>query len=244
MDMKLVQKTLRQVLLLILTSGLAFVSLLGPLAPPVYAFPAGYQEYYVVGNETQVLEMFRVIPNSPSLASMSSVITIVATADHQIVYYDHWEDGYERDILAPVQPTTQVYGETGSIVDQLSAGDIITLNSDGSGEGLQDAVPVPRGTDLRYDGGDRLLSIGGPIDVVHSLWPEKDIFVGGAWEIYPIGAWATGYSYIVPVGEDLYRQSSIYFPDFQHVWLEIQALEDNTTVHINNGIEARVVFTG
>lgn len=238
MDKKPGKKTLRQVLFLILTSGLALVPLVGQVATPVYAFPAGYQEYYILGNETQILEMFRTVQNNPSLASMSSVITIVATADHQIVYYDHWEDGYERDILAPVQDTTEIYGESGSLVDRLSAGDIITLNSDGSGQGVHDVVPVPRGTDLRYDGGDRLVSIGGPIDVVHSLWPYEDIFVGGAWEIYPAGAWSAGYSYIVPIGEDLYDQSSVYFSDFQHVWLEIQALEDNTTVHIDNGSEA------
>jgi uncharacterized repeat protein (TIGR01451 family) len=233
-----VRQTLQKILFCMILAGLILLSLLGRPPAPVYALPAGYQEYYVLGNETQVLEMFRVIQNRPDLASMSSVITIVATADHQIVYYDHWEDGYEPDILAPIQATTQVYGEAGSIVDTLSAGDIISLNSDGSGEGLNDFVSVPRGTDLRYDGSDRLLSIGGPIDVVHSLWSEEDIFVGGAWEVYPTGAWATGYSYIVPIGEDLYQQSSAYFPDLQHVWLEIQAIEDNTTVHIDNGNEA------
>jgi hypothetical protein len=219
-------------------TSITVVLFLGPLTSPAHALPAGFQAYYVLGNETQVLEMFRVIQDNPDLeGSMASVITIVATADYQSVYYDHWEDGYEPDILDPIQDTTEVYGQAGSIMDTLRAGDIITLNSDG-GAGIHDFVPVPRGTSLRYDGGDRLLSIGGPINVAHSLWPEQDVKVGGAWEIYPLGAWATGYSYKIPVGEDLYDESGAYYLDFEHVWLEIQALEDNTTVRIDNGSQA------
>jgi len=165
---------------------------------------------------------------------MASVITVVATTSDQVVYYDHWEDGYEPDIMNPVQESTEIYGTLGSPTGMLEAGDIITLNSDG-GAGIRAFVPVPRGLALRYDGGDRILSIGGPIDIVHSLWPAADVRVGGAWEIYPIGAWATGYSYIVPIGEDLYSNSAAYMGDFEHVYLQIQAIENDTTVHINNG---------
>lgn len=168
---------------------------------------------------------------------MASVITVVATTDNQVIYYDHWEDGYEPDIHNPVQPSTEIYGNTGSATGILDAGDVITLDSDG-GADIHDFVPVPRGQDYRYDGGDRMLSIGGPIDIVHSIWPDGDIRVGGAWEIYPVGAWATGYSYIVPIGEDLYNESVQYMGDFEHVYLQIQALENNTTVQIDNGSQS------
>jgi uncharacterized repeat protein (TIGR01451 family) len=205
-----------------------------------YALPAGFQEYYILGNETQVLQMMSDISPDPVGSSMASIITIVATSDGQIVYYDHWEDGYEPNILSPVQASTQVFGDGVPASDILNAGDIVTLNSDG-GSGapaINRRVPVPRGTALRYDSSDRLVSIGGSIDVVHALWPEVGTYMGGVWEVYPVGAWATGYSYVVPVGVDLYDvPSPAYFPDFQYVWLEIQALEDNTTVHINNGLE-------
>jgi uncharacterized repeat protein (TIGR01451 family) len=214
---------------------LCFIGLLlDRSARPAHAFPAGFQEYYISGNETQVLAMFHAIQGEPNLwNSVSSGITIVATADHQIVYYDHWEDGYEANILSPVQSTTEIYGDSSPVTDTLQAGDAVRLDSE---------VPIPRNrNELYYDCGDRLLSIGGPIDIVHSLWPESDSWLGGAWEIYPVGAWATGFSYIVPVGVDLYQQSSSSFPDFQHVWIEIQALDDNTTVHIDNGSETASV---
>lgn len=224
--------------LLFLATILALVALDFGSALPAHAVPAGFQEYLILGNETQILEMFRAIQNNPKLpGQMASVITVVATTDYQMVYYDHWEDGYEPDIQNPVQASTEIYGTSGSPSGMLKAGDIITLNSDG-GEGIRDFVPVPRGRALRYDGADRLLSIGGPIDIVHSLWPAADVRIGGAWEIYPVGAWATGYSYIVPVGEDLYDASIEYMADFQRVYLQIQALEDNTTVQIDNGQQA------
>jgi hypothetical protein len=206
-----------------------------------YALPAGFQEYYILGNETQVLQMMADISPDPVGSSMASVITIVATSDGQIVYYDHWEDGYEPNILSPVQTSTEVFGDGVPAGDILNAGDIVTLNSDGgiSAPAINRRVPVPRGTAWRYDSSDRLVSIGGSIDVVHALWPEVGTYMGGVWEVYPVGAWATGYSYVVPVGVDLYDvPSPAYFPDFQYVWLEIQALEDNTTVHINNGSES------
>jgi len=232
---------------LIVTTALIAFLVGGLLTFPVYALPAGFQEYYILGNETQVFRMFQTIQanegGSIGNPYMASVVTIVATADHQVVYYDHWEDGYEPDILNPVQASTEVYGDGnpangGTGDDVLRTGDIISLNSDG-GTGVHQYVPVaPRGTELRYDSSDRLVSLGGPIDIVHSLWPSDSTWIGGAWEVYPTGAWPTGCSYIVPIGTDLYDGPSGYFADFKYVWLEIQALDDNTTVYIDNGSEA------
>ena len=36
---------------------------------------------------------------------MNSVVSATASSDNQVIYYDHWEDGYEADLLNPVQPT-------------------------------------------------------------------------------------------------------------------------------------------
>ena len=149
-----------------------------------HAWPAGFQEYYVLGNETHVLEMFRTVQGNPQLkASVASVVTIVATADYQMIYYDHWEDGYERDILNPdPNSSTQLFRP-------VRIRETVSLNSDGTGGGIHSFVPVlPRGTDLRYDSGDRIFNVGGPINVVHSLWPEEDSYVGGTWEVYPVNA--------------------------------------------------------
>ena len=74
------------------------------------AQPTGYQEYYVLGYEEHVWQAFNEINDGgPVTGSICSIVSLVATADHQIVYYDHWEDGYEADVLHPIQDSTEVY---------------------------------------------------------------------------------------------------------------------------------------
>jgi len=66
------------------------------------AQPTGYQEYYVLGYEEQVWRAFLAINDDPDpeeiqTGKICSTVSLVATADYQVVYYDHWEDGYESD---------------------------------------------------------------------------------------------------------------------------------------------------
>ena len=219
---------------------IAFIAFFFNVLPTVHALPTGFQAYYVLGNEEHLYNMFDHIDDQEGAGAISSnqmrsVVTVVATADNQVFYYDHWEDGYEADILNPAQSTTEVYGDgdptnggTGS--DILSVGDIINLKSDGSGGGINATVPVnPRGTDVRYDGSDYVVSAGGPVDLAHAMWPQDWTWIGGAWEVYSLQAWASSFSYRVPVGVDTTSD------DFKYAWLQIEALEDNTTVIVDNG---------
>ena len=50
----------------------------------VHALSAGFQEYYVLGHEEQ------------------TYMTGEATTDNQMVYYDHWKDGYEAGLRSSV----------------------------------------------------------------------------------------------------------------------------------------------
>ena len=387
--------------------------LLSLLTPHVAAaLPSGYQEYFVLGSEEHAWRMFdsiRVQEGSPTPigSEIASTVTLVATADDQLIYYDHWEDGYEADLLNPIQSTTEVYGDGntangGSGSDVLHAGDVLslasnrlpaphdyssgagstkwawygnltsalppltssvpitafvagdytnistsndtryrtpasanfhavrfqmtitetvsgierlTLSHEGYGEGGSPiglwvwnhatsayeqlaqgsgtadftltgqittsignyvngsgsltflvgdadatpgqrqrtdyvrvqvittdktwAVPAnPRGSFLRYDGGDRVLTSGGPVDLAHAVWPYGESYIGGAWEVYSLQAYETAYSYHVPIGSDLYTYGggdAGYFPDFKYAWLQVGALYGNTTVTIDNG---------
>jgi uncharacterized repeat protein (TIGR01451 family) len=202
---------------------------------PVYALPAGLQEYLVFGHEKQIFDIFEAREGDLSVAGqkrMASVVTFTATANGQVVYYDHWEDGYEANILSPVGATTEVYGDGSPVTDTLQAGDVISLNSDQDEDTIHGYVPVdPRlATDLRYDAGDRIVSIGGPVDLIHALWPEDGTWIGGAFEMYSRQAWVVGHAFLIPVGIDT------GLPDFEYVYLELEAFEDDTTVHIDNGL--------
>jgi hypothetical protein len=226
---------------------------------PVTAIAPGLQEYYILGYEEHIYRMYASIgalnPSDPDQRYMASIIDITITADGQVVFYDHWEDGYEADILNPLQTGpitgTLVFGDgdpsngnagdyTGRARDRLLAGDSLPLSCRYNIMGasaITGYVPVdPRlASYVRFDGGDRIVSTGGPIALVHNLWPvdlgedPPDLtWAGDSWEIYSTQALENGYSYRTPIGEDLTGSQ------FTNVDLQIQALEDNTTVSVDN----------
>ena len=43
--------------------------------------------------------------------TIETTISIAMKRPGIIIYYDHWEDGYEADIENPVQSTTQIWGD-------------------------------------------------------------------------------------------------------------------------------------
>ncbi|MCP4544579.1 MAG: DUF11 domain-containing protein [Chloroflexi bacterium] len=217
------------------------------------SLPVGFQEYYVLGYEEHVWRAFREIndgsdPTNLQDGKICSTVNLVATADYQIVYYDHWEDGYEPNLLSPIQPTTEVYGDNdpsngGSASDVLTTGDAINLTSNQDITGTTDLTgyvsvyPARDRNDLRYDGGDRIITSGGPINLTHAMWPLDTSWIGGAWEVYSRQAYADSYSYRLPVGENLYDLNggdTGPFGDFRNVYLQLGAFEDNTTVSISN----------
>jgi uncharacterized repeat protein (TIGR01451 family) len=157
-----------------------------------------------------------------------TTISIAVHRDNTIIYYDHWEDGLEANLTSPIQPSTQVWGDgipangtpPGIPGDVLSAGDVIVL---------QNSVVVPRNlTDIFYDGGDKLTAVGGNLAVTLVVWPEgPGILYAGAWELYPTSRWGTEYR--ISVGEDLAGLR----PGFEVTGLNVQAVEDGTTVEID-----------
>lgn len=47
----------------------------------------------------------------PATNTMFSAWGIVPSESNTVIYFDHWEDGYENDIYHPTQATTQVWGD-------------------------------------------------------------------------------------------------------------------------------------
>src|SRR5687767_9989773 len=68
--------------------------------------PTGRQQYFVLGHEQHVYNLMARVAAGEGLPisgnRMNSVVSLVASADGQIVYYDQWEDGFEADPFAPV----------------------------------------------------------------------------------------------------------------------------------------------
>ena len=147
---------------------LALVFIAGSLG--AQTVPTGVQEYFVLGWEQHLWDMMATVQageGGPTLANgMNSVVTATASADNQIIYYDHWEDGLDPglagfpDSIGTLQSTTLVIGDGDNTngdacnfntnilpcpsADVLAVGDYVNFNSDqGLACGTPDRCSVP-----------------------------------------------------------------------------------------------------
>jgi hypothetical protein len=90
------------------------------LVAPSMAYPqaGGFQDYFVLGDDEHIWDFMDRISQMegagggfPAPARLNSVVSLATTVDNQIVTYDHWENGFEADINAPVQATTLILGD-------------------------------------------------------------------------------------------------------------------------------------
>ncbi|RMD74349.1 MAG: hypothetical protein D6818_03330, partial [Bacteroidetes bacterium] len=196
------------------------------------------QEYFVPFPEDQIkTALTKVFPgkNACNLNGtvlevsdpIFSVVSISAYIDSTIIYFDHWEDGFEAEPADPQQPTTQIWGDgnplngvpPGIPSDIILAGNTILLE-----------MPVQTSTRqsiVDFDGGDRFLT-SFPVAVTRSAWSNgPSTLLAGALEVFPVEDWST--TYVVPVGEDV-------FPDrqyFEEVGFVVMAAQDGTSVQID-----------
>lgn len=195
-----------------LTLSIFLCSLLA--SPSLAASPAGYNKYYIPGDEVEMLRVFSQF-GAPG-STMHAIITVTAWANNTTVYYDHWEDGYDFD---QNDPTTA--DETVVLVN---SGDFHTFESS--------AIPAaPRGTAQYYDGRDIIYVAGGTTTVSRASWIETVGPVQSiAWEVYPIKPQLT--TYILPFGEDLSLAPKNLL-DFSRVFAFIQSTSNGTSIQVD-----------
>lgn len=184
------------------------------------ASPAGYSEYFIPGDE-DIMGLvwedisadniyYPIAPDSPR----HTIITVVAWSPDTTIYYDHWENGYNFN---PNNPDA-------------SADEKYVLATPGSSRIFESSnIPVnPRGTDIYYDGRDRIYVAGGVVTVTRTSWEETYGTVFSlAWEVYPVKPQMI--KYIMPFGDDLSVAPRNYL-DFLRVYALIQATKNNTVV--------------
>ena len=157
------------------------------LAPQALAGPAPIQTYFVPLPELQVQNSLNAVDTNNAIGNdMRAIISIAATGDNTILYYDHWEDGYEADMANPVQASTAIWGDNdpangippGFATDLINGGDIITLDN---------TVSLPRNPALiLYDGRDKF---GGTkaVAVTRASWAlNPGVVLAGAVEVIPL----------------------------------------------------------
>ncbi|MFK8103422.1 MAG: LamG-like jellyroll fold domain-containing protein [Saprospiraceae bacterium] len=195
------------------------------------------EAYYIPAPEDQILQSLQSIysnnaPLSCGITSrapsdpVSSYVGIGIVEDGVVVYFDHWEDGYEVNLSFPVQGSTEIWGDNnpangippGFTVDILTAADQIVLNND--------VVTTTRQSVIDYDGGDKVAALGN-IAMTRLAWAnQSSTLLAGALEVYPVTLWGTNYE--IPVGENTDVNQM-----FEYTGAYIMAQNDGTTVNID-----------
>ncbi len=200
---------------------------------PVSAGPPPVFTMYVPFAEGDISTgLFRILTNgiAPS-GSITNQITLTAAADNTIVYWDHWEDGYESDIANPPGgSTTEVWGDgdisngaaPGVVTDAgdvLDGGDVVTLEND---------VPIPRvAANQFYDGRDKVAATRG-IVLTRAGW-DTSLGTVHAGAVAASDLSKFGTQFAVPIGENIFSNEA-----FQYTAASIQASADGTVVRIDS----------
>lgn len=147
----------------------------GQTVTPLTPLPDPVQTYFVPLPEPQLNIFFEDLNANAVSGPVSTVISVAIAADNTVIYYDHWEDGYEANAMDFTQPTTEIWGDrnlangappgvTDPALDVLNGGTAVVLEND---------VALPRDiTNILYDGRDRIQS-SLPIAVTRFAFPES-----------------------------------------------------------------------
>lgn len=210
--------------------GLLALWLLLATTPLFAANPPPVQIFYIPAPEDDAFSALKLIfPGSDPEAIAEPIVSftsISVIAEGTIIYYDHWEDGYEIDIANPIQPTTQIWGDgniangaaPGFASDSFGSNAVIVLRSD--------VTLATRQSQIDYDGGDKF-GASRSVAATRAFWDSgAGTLLAGAFEVYPVDEW--GQSFRSPVGVNTPSQSL-----FEYVAFMIMATDDNTLVQVD-----------
>ena len=227
---------------------LSTILALGILAPGLQSFAQGVlgtqvvQTFYIPFPETEVLDAlesvvppdnscgttFGTVPTNP----ITSITSISISVDDTIVYYDHHEDGFEADITAPIQTSTEVWGDgnTANGAPPGFPGDILT---NGSVILLNNVYTTTSPPAISFDGGDKFATTTNSA-VTRVAWAEgADTLLAGALEVFDEARWGRNYTF--PVGENLTNASANVMPGsvFEYTGATVMAGTDGTNVRVD-----------
>jgi hypothetical protein len=190
---------------------------------------AGYSEYFLPGDEQNMYFIFNDLDVNAGATGMHSVTSVVAWSASTIVYYDHWENGYNFDPNNPSATADETY--------TLATPGTIRVFESSNVPNIRNAASTCAGQtnpgNRCYDGGDRVYVAGGPVTVTRAMWMEARGAgnQGDAWEIYPVKPQLT--TYVLPFGENNFATDNLFFTGFERVYALVQATDDNTTVTVD-----------
>ncbi len=211
--------------------------------------PTPIQSYYVPLPEADISDAFNDISPNPVTGSIVSQIAISVAAPNTIIYYDHWEDGYDSDVNGPNrQASTLIFGD-GDVSNGAAPG--VILDSEDVFHGgesiiLENNVPINQQNsenNILFDGSDLIQSTA-PIAVVRGAYPSTPgigSFLAGAVEVRDTGNW--GDRFIVPVGAGEDTPNSSGTEPFEYTSANVMAENADTEVFLD-GVSKGVIGQG
>jgi hypothetical protein len=200
--------------------------------------PAPLQTYFVPFPETPVLTTLNTIqPNVSPVQDVRSIISVAIANTGTVIYYDHWEDGYETDVRNSSlrQSTTQIWGDgdpsngiaPGEADDIFEAGDAFVLDN------VVDLTPSRTASQIFFDGADRIQT-SAPIAMTRGAWAlNPGSLFASSTEILDTDSWGT--EFIVPFGENTITDSN---DPLEYSSIYVMASQPNTQVFVNNVLTA------
>lgn len=142
------------------------------------------------------------------------------------VTWDHWEDGYETNVLNPIQSTTLIWGD-GNPFNGIAPGYPDDLIPNNGSIVLDNTIPTnPRvPANIFYDGRDKIYSSGQI--AVTQVCGEPSIISVQCMKTNVTGTADYGTSFTIPVGQNYNSR------DFYYTSLFIRASQGNTEVDID-----------
>lgn len=219
----------------LIAAWLAFTANLFATQTAFAANPPPVQHFYVPVPEDQVFAALKAIYPSnftcPAFGEnvanpIITYISISVISDNTILYYDHWEDGFEIDVTHPQQPTTQIWGDgnpangapPGNASDLIKVDSVIVLNNPVNSTTLQSVID--------FDGGDRISS-SNMIAMTRAAWATgSSTLLADAVEVYDTNSW--GINFEAPVGQNVNYNSL-----FEYTGLHIMAAQNGTQLSID-----------
>lgn len=174
-------------------------------------------------------KMFFVVNSNRARAPIESVVSLAFSTDNTVVWYDHWEDGYDIDVTNETSSTTEIWGDGNATngcapIKGLSCTDATDILKAGQAIVVQNSVPLPRTSKILYDGGDRMQT-SFPVTATRGAYPTvPGPLMAGAVDIVDTSNWGTFFE--APVGLDVGKTYNV----FQYCGLFFMAAFDGTNV--------------
>ena len=206
-------------------------------APPVATAAAPYPSPVMTGYvplDADATRATMLSANSAASSTLDFTVGITNAGSGAVMFYDHWEDGYEADITNPVQASTQVWGDgdpvggnAASFCGTRCAGDLLPA---GAVFVLRNNIPIPRTTTVLWDGRDRVASTRGFTITAGGFSTPLGSVLAASASAYDTSKWGT--DYWIPVGEDMTPPSGTS-DAFSTTSVQVMADKANTLVEID-----------